>query len=105
PDLGALLPEDRRAEAERALVVGTHRLGVGSWDVSRLGGAGGGHIGLLVIEGVLSRELIVADHVSAELLGPGDLVRPWQTTRTGLLPLGPPWGILSPHTAADVRTR
>ena len=27
---------------------------------------------------MLSRELIVADHVSAELLGPGDLVRPWQ---------------------------
>jgi CRP/FNR family cyclic AMP-dependent transcriptional regulator len=105
PDLGALLPEDRRAEAERALVVGTHRLGVGAWDVSRLGGAGGGHIGLLVIEGVLSRELIVADHVSAELLGPGDLVRPWQSPRTGLLPVDANWWVLSPTTVAVLDRR
>jgi CRP-like cAMP-binding protein len=105
PDLGALLPDDRRAEAERALVVGTHRLGVGAWDVSRFGGAGGGHIGLLVIEGVLSRELIVADHVSAELLGPGDLVRPWQTPRTGLLPVDAHWWVLSPTTVAVLDRR
>ena len=38
PDLGGLLAESRRAEAERELLVRTHRLGVGPWDVSRLGG-------------------------------------------------------------------
>ena len=65
PDLAALLAEPRRAEAERRLLVSTHRLGVGPWDVSRLSGASADHIGLLVLEGVLARELIVADHVSA----------------------------------------
>ena len=86
PDLGALLAEPRRAEAERRLLVSTHRLAVGPWDVTRLSGASADHIGLLVLDGVVARELIVADHVSAELLGPGDLVRPWQpASRTGLL--------------------
>ena len=33
PELGALLTGTRRAEAERELVVRTHRLSVGPWDV------------------------------------------------------------------------
>src|ERR1051325_10877157 len=78
PELGALLAPARRAEAERDLVVRTHRLSVGPWDVARLSGASADHGGLLVLDGVIARELVVADHVSAELLGPGDLVRPWQ---------------------------
>src|ERR671910_2422463 len=87
-DLGALLSGQRRAEAERRLLVSTHRLSVGAWDVSRLAGASADHIGLLVLDGVISRELIVADHVSAELLGPGDLIRPWQAaSKSELLPV------------------
>ena len=68
-------------------------------DVSRLAGATADHVGLLIIDGILSRELVVADHVSAELLGPGDLVRPWQpASRTGLLPVDAVWTVLSPLT-------
>ena len=78
PELGTLLAPARRAEAERDLIVRTHRLSVGPWDVARLSGAKADHVGLLVLDGVLSRELAVADQVSAELLGPDDLVRPWQ---------------------------
>src|ERR1700709_899677 len=86
PDLGGLLSGSRRAEAERELVVRVHRLGVGVWDVSRLEGAGSDHVGLLLLEGVVAREVIVADHVSAELLGPGHLLRPWQTPSSSPLP-------------------
>ena len=39
PELGSLLTGTRRIEAERDLVVRTHRLSVGPWDVSRLSGA------------------------------------------------------------------
>ena len=106
PDLGGLLNDSRREHAERELVVRTHRLPVGPWDVSRLAGATADHIGLLVIDGILSRELVVADHVSAELLGPGDLVRPWQpTSRTGLLPVDAVWTVLSPMTVAVLDRR
>ena len=84
----------------------THRLGVGPWDVSRLSGASADHIGLLVLEGVLARELIVADHVSAELLGPGDLLRPWQAaSKSELLPVTAEWSVLSPATLAVLDRR
>jgi CRP-like cAMP-binding protein len=106
PDLGALLADARRIEAERKLLVTTHRLAVGPWDVSRLSNAGADHIGLLVIEGVIARELIVADHVSAELLGPGDLLRPWQpASKTGLLPVDAEWTVLSPTSLAVLDRR
>jgi CRP/FNR family transcriptional regulator, cyclic AMP receptor protein len=106
PELGALLSQERRAEAEQELVVRTHQIAVGPWDVSRLEGAGADHLGLLVLDGVLSRELVVADHVSAELLGPGDVVRPWQsTTGAGLLPVEAVWSILSTVTLAVLDRR
>jgi CRP/FNR family transcriptional regulator, cyclic AMP receptor protein len=106
PDLGALLSETRRAEAERELVVRTHRLPVGPWDISRLAGASGDHVGLLILDGVLARELVVADQISVELLGPGDLVRPWQgTSRAALLPVDAMWSVLSTLTVAVLDRR
>jgi CRP/FNR family transcriptional regulator, cyclic AMP receptor protein len=106
PELGSLLTGTRRIEAERDLVVRTHRLSVGPWDVSRLSGASADHVGLLVLDGVLSRELVVADHVSAELLGPGDLVRPWQgSAGAGLLPVHAVWSVLSTVTLAVLDRR
>ena len=105
PDLGALLDGARRERAGRELVVRSHRLPVGPWDVSRLAGATADHIGLLVISGILSRELLLADHVSAELLGPGDVVRPWQSSgRATLLPAEAVWTVLSPLTVEAVWT-
>src|SRR3954465_9340742 len=106
PDLGGLLNQTRREQAERELVVRTHRLPVGPWDVSPWPGPPPAPVGLLIIDGILSRELVVADHVSAELLGPGDLVRPWQpTSRTGLLPVDAVWTVLSPLTVAVLDRR
>jgi hypothetical protein len=106
PDLAGLLTGARRQEAERELVVRVHKLGVGVWDVSRLEGAGADHVGLLLLDGVIAREVIVADHVSAELLGPGDLVRPWQdASKADLLPVDVLWSILSPSSFAVLDRR
>jgi CRP/FNR family transcriptional regulator, cyclic AMP receptor protein len=78
----------------------------GPWDVARMAGTSADHVGLLVLDGVLSRELIVADHVSAELLGPGDVLRPWQTgNRASLLPVDAVWSALSPLTVAVLDRR
>jgi CRP/FNR family cyclic AMP-dependent transcriptional regulator len=53
-------------------------------------------IGLLILEGVLVREATVGDHPSAELLGPGDLLRAWDDPDTEeLLPRTIEWSALT----------
>ena len=48
----------------------------------------------------------MADHVSAELLGPGDLLRPWQTpSNSSLLPVDVLWSVLSPSAFAVLDRR
>jgi len=106
PDLGVLLSAGRRAEAERELAVRTYQVAAGAWDVARLSGTSADSVGLLVLDGVLSRELVVADQVSAELLGPGDLVRPSPiANRASLLPVDAVWSVLSPLTVAVLDRR
>ncbi len=77
PDLGALLDPERRRLAERELRVRITRFPVGEWDGGRLTDADPLHLGLLVVDGVLAREVVMSETVSTELLGPGDIVRPW----------------------------
>jgi hypothetical protein len=77
PDLGQLLSDERRAAAERELRVRLTTFPIGEWDGGRLSDADPSHLGLLIAEGVLAREVVLGDTVSTELLGPGDIVRPW----------------------------
>jgi CRP/FNR family transcriptional regulator, cyclic AMP receptor protein len=77
PGLGRLVHEDRREAADRELRVELYRLPQGEWSSDYGAAAGASHIGLLLVEGVVSREVVVADCVSTELLGPGDILRPW----------------------------
>jgi CRP/FNR family transcriptional regulator, cyclic AMP receptor protein len=78
PELGQLLEGERLLTARRDLQVIVHTLHDGPWEASRLAGASPDHIGLLVLDGVLAREVLVSDTISTELLGPGDVVRPWR---------------------------
>jgi CRP/FNR family cyclic AMP-dependent transcriptional regulator len=106
PDLGILLSDARREQARRELVVRTHRLPRGAWDVSPLARAPADHLGLLILQGVISRELVLADQVSTELLGGGDLVRPRPSaSRTTLMPVKAIWSVLSPATVAVLDQR
>src|SRR4029078_12986070 len=87
PYLGALGPADRLEAARHELDVEVHRLDQGPWNA---GGdhANPEHVGLLLLDGVISREVVVSDTVSTELLGPGDVVRPWSLQEpAGLLQL------------------
>ncbi len=101
PELGRLLSAQRREEALAALVVRTHRLGVGEWKVDHFSKADAHNLGLLMLEGVIAREVVVADNVSTELLGPGDLLRPWQDNPdTALLRSEVRWTVLGPARMA-----
>lgn len=77
PDLGQLVAAERRSAAHAQLQVEVHRLAAGPWSTERMTDANPEHVGLLLIEGIASREVVVADTVSTELLGPGDVLRPW----------------------------
>jgi CRP/FNR family transcriptional regulator, cyclic AMP receptor protein len=81
PDLGALLEERRRTAASAELLVRVLRLARGNWAGGELRTAHPGHVGLLVVDGAIAREVVLADSISTELLGPGDLIRPWSPAR------------------------
>src|SRR5437763_934400 len=38
---------------------------------------GAGSLGLLIVDGLMTREVTVGDYTCAELLGPGDVLQPW----------------------------
>ena len=76
---------ERRRSAFAQLHVEVRTLPPGEWTAEQSVGAGPEHVGLLVLEGVISRELLVEDTVSTELLGPGDVLRPWALRQTDLL--------------------
>ncbi len=77
PDLGAELDEAKRLLAERAVEVQVLPLERGDWAPPRRAPELG-HLGYLIISGVMLRELYVAAHRSLEVLNSGDLVIPWQ---------------------------
>ena len=97
PDLGQLLTDDRRQAAQHELRVRITGFPVGEWDGGRLAEADPTHLGLLVVDGVLAREVVLGDTISTELLGPGDIIRPWHIEGPPrLLPLAIRWNALAP---------
>jgi hypothetical protein len=96
PDLGQLLDADRQAAARHELRVAVHTLEPGPWDIDAGHNTSPHHIGLLILDGVLAREVLVSDTVSTELLGPGDVVRPWRLhDESALLRHAVRWNVLT----------
>jgi CRP/FNR family cyclic AMP-dependent transcriptional regulator len=101
PGFGQLLGGERLESARRELRVSIRTLQLGEWDTDKMGHASPEHIGLLVLDGVIAREVLVSDIVSTELLGRGDIVRPWRIeTDDTLLAHTVRWTVLSRTTAA-----
>jgi CRP/FNR family transcriptional regulator, cyclic AMP receptor protein len=84
------------------------RLPTGAWPASSEAAAARGGIGLFVLGGLLLRRVGMHGRYGAELLGPGDLLRPWQHDgegATGTLAFETAWRIVAPTRLAvlDVR--
>lgn len=96
PDLAEFIDPRHRARAEAYCVARTIRMPRGRWNVPGPDGLREG-IGLLVLEGLLLRRVGIDGRFGAELLGVGDLLRPWQDedTRTTLA-LTTGWKVLEP---------
>ena len=78
PDLAAGLDGARLRRAERDLIAETVVAFEGVWHPEHEAESVRGGIGLLVLEGLIVRRVGRTGRYGAELLGPGDLMRPWQ---------------------------
>jgi CRP/FNR family cyclic AMP-dependent transcriptional regulator len=75
-DLADAIADERRPVAERLGRAPRLVVPAGSWSAAEHGEATRGGYGLLIIEGWLVRRVGLGRRVGAELLGPGDLLRP-----------------------------
>jgi CRP/FNR family cyclic AMP-dependent transcriptional regulator len=75
--LGAGLAPEIRAEARDRAIAETIALEAGAWTPEVPSSDWHRGLGLLVLEGLISRQVRVKSRTSLELLGPGDLLRPW----------------------------
>jgi CRP-like cAMP-binding protein len=74
PELGLRVSADRIADAQATLVASVRWFERGVWEAPDEYGPG--HLGFLILEGLLARDVILAGHKCTELLGPGDVVHP-----------------------------
>lgn len=65
-----------------------------------------GYLGLLIVQGMLLREVSLAGSASAEILGKGDLLRPWEVDGEFQLPMPSEgtWTVLAPCEVAVLGT-
>jgi len=77
PDLGRWLGAEEHAAAAAVLRAPVARWGRGPLDPATLAPAEPPTLGLLVLEGFVVREVVVAGRRFAELLDDGDILRPW----------------------------
>jgi hypothetical protein len=78
PDFADGLDPDTRERARRDARTRAQRLSPGAWDAAAAMEPEVHHRGFLIYEGLLTREVEVLGRRCCELLGPGDVIRPWQ---------------------------
>lgn len=77
PSLGDGLDNRSMSTATRSAVASTSSLPRGRWQSEPWTFDVRGSLGLLLVEGMIARQLLVGEQEAVELLGPGDVLRPW----------------------------
>ncbi len=76
-DLADLLDDSEIAQARRHAVTRVRTLSPGPWEAAEAFEPDQHHQGFLIVDGLLSRQVEVLGRSCIELLGPGDVLRPW----------------------------
>lgn len=106
PDLAAGLASGDEALARAAAVARVDHLEPGEWNGGQEYPASAGHLGLLLLEGLLARMVEVGPRSCAELLGPGDFLRPWvMVAGDSSIPLEARWSVMEPARVAVLDRR
>lgn len=100
PDLADGIEEPRLAVAVDACRARALEVAGGEWEVEAVAGGEEG-FGLLVLSGILCRRVGQNQRFGAELVGPGDLLRPWDTIgEWSTIPFESSWTVLEPARLA-----
>jgi CRP/FNR family cyclic AMP-dependent transcriptional regulator len=106
PDLARYVGNDRLAAARRELVAETALIKRGAADLAAMAPAGAAGVGLLILDGLVERDVLVADTISAELIGPGDLIRGvGEASATALIAPTVKWDVLADARVALLDAR
>jgi CRP-like cAMP-binding protein len=100
PDLGVGIPPERIPVAERHCRARVVEIPPGEWS-GEVDGIDGSGLGLLLLSGLLCRRVVQGERYGAELLGSGDLLRPWDHVRQwSSLPTEASWTVIEPARMA-----
>ena len=106
PDLGEELTPQERTAAERVLSVPAVELEPGPWHPEEAFEDVRPVVGVMVVEGMLTRDVVFAGRTTTELLGAGDLLRPWDDdVQFDPLPFAVSWQVHLPSRMAILDTR
>jgi CRP/FNR family transcriptional regulator, cyclic AMP receptor protein len=101
PELAEVIPPVRRQQAIEECSAPELRLAAGGGGSRPVPGLDDGGIGMLVLSGLLIRHVGIDGRFGAELLGDGDLLRPWQGEHESpLLPVQTGWSVIRPARLA-----
>jgi hypothetical protein len=76
PELAEEISEDRLEGARRHALAATIELVPGRWQASASDFEGPGAYGLMIVDGLMTRDIVLGQTTASELVGAGDLVRP-----------------------------
>jgi len=100
PDLASGLSAEDRAVVRTELTVPVFRLPTGQMPLAPT--PDGDHLGYLIFKGLLLYEVWVCGRATAELLGPGDLIRPWAREASGTVAVETRWMVLEQALLGDL---
>ncbi len=101
PELLAGLDPASAAVARERLVAQTIEVPEGPWPFENERFGDRDHMGLLILEGLLAREVVLHNRMGVDLLGPSDLIRPWVHLGEGTsISLETNWEVTEPATLA-----
>lgn len=102
---GRLPPAARAVARDQALAV-VHEIHSPIWQPNEALDDEPGHLGLLVLEGVLIRNVSLTGVACTELVGPGDLIRPWDDAAPyAPVPVQSDWTVLEEARVAVLDRR
>lgn len=94
PDFTQALEPGLAERLRRQVLAEVVGLDPGPWEPPREPSGGG--LGFLILEGMITRSVTIAGRRGVELLGPGDIVRPWgEEEQLATVPFSVRWEIVS----------